>query len=215
MIITKKDFIEVEFTGREKDGEIFDSNIKKELEKININSQPKPFVFCCGEGMFLKAIEDFLVNKKIGRYEIELSPEKAFGKRNPNLVQIIPTKIFKEQKVTPTAGAMFIFDGKPAKILTISGGRVIADFNNPLAGKTVIYDIDVKRKIDNLNEKIKALIDFFFKRELQFEVKDKKIILQVDKSLENHAKIFKDKFKEILGLELEVKEIDNPVKKSQ
>ncbi len=215
MVIKKKDFIEIEFTGKEKDGNIFDSNVEKELEKIDSNIQPKPFVFCLGEGMFLKAIEDFLINKEIGKYEIELPPEKAFGKRNPNLVQMVPIKIFKEQKVAPTPGAMFVFDGKPAKILTVSGGRVIADFNNPLAGKTVIYDINVKRKVDNLNEKTKSLIDFFFKKELQFQVKDKKIILQVEKSLEDYAKMFKDKFKDILGFELEIKEIDNPIKKSQ
>ena len=129
--------------------------------------------------MFLKAIDDFLINKELGKYEIELSPEKAFGKRNPNLIQLIPMKVFREQKLEPIQGTMFNFDGRPAKILTVSGGRVMADFNNPLAGKTVMYNINVKRKVDDLNEKIKALIDFFFRKELKFQIKDKKIILQV------------------------------------
>ena len=215
MSFKQKDFIEIEFTGKVKDGEVFDSNIKEELEKINANAQAKPFVFCLGEDMFLKAIDDFLINKEIGKYEIELSPEKAFGKRNPNLIQLIPMKVFKEQKLGPIPGAMFNFDGRPAKILTVSGGRVMADFNNPLAGKTVIYSINVKRKVDDLNEKIKALINFFFRKELKFQIKDKKIILQVEKSLLDYIKVFKNKFKEILGLELEIKEIDNSTKKSQ
>ncbi|MCK4647809.1 peptidylprolyl isomerase [Candidatus Pacearchaeota archaeon] len=215
MPFKQKDFIEVEFTGRIKDGEVFDSNIKKELEKINANAKAKPFIFCLGEDMFLKGIEDFLINKKIGKYKIELSPEKAFGKRNSNLIQLIPMKIFKEQKAEPIPGAMFNFDGRPAKILTVSGGRVMADFNNPLAGKTVVYDINVKRKVDDLDEKIKALIDFFFKKELKFQVKDKKIILHIEKALVDYSKIFKDKFKDVLGLELEIQEIDNSTKKSQ
>ena len=178
MLIQKKDFIEVEFTGKEKDGRVFDSNVRKELEKINSNSPAKPFVFCLGEGMFLKAIEDFLIEKKIGKYKIELTPEKAFGQRNSSLIQLIPMKVFKAQNIQPIPGAVFNFDGRPARILTVSGGRVMADFNNPLAGKTVVYDIDVKRKVDDLNEKVKALTDFFFRQELKFEIKDKKIILE-------------------------------------
>jgi FKBP-type peptidyl-prolyl cis-trans isomerase 2 len=215
MLIQKKDFIEIEFTGKEKEGGVFDSNVKKELEKIKSNSPAKPFVFCLGQGMFLKAIEDFLIDKKIGKYKIELPPEKAFGQRNSSLIQLIPMKLFKEQNVQPIPGAVFNFDGRPARILTVSGGRVMADFNNPLAGKTVVYDIDVKRKVDDLNEKVKALTDFFFRQELKFEIKDKKIILEAEKPLTDYGKMFKDKFKEILGLELEIHEIENPVKKSQ
>ena len=215
MPFKQKDFIEIEFTGKEKDGEIFDSNIKEDLKKINADAKPKPFVFCLGEGMFLKAIEDFLIDKEIGKYEIELSPEKAFGQRNASLIQLIPMKVFKEQNVQPIPGAMFNFDGRLARILTVSGGRVMADFNNPLAGKLVVYNINVKKKVEDLNEKIKALIGFFFRKELQFQVKDKKIILQVEKSLKDYVKIFKEKFKDILGLELEIQEIGNSTKKSQ
>ena len=35
MVLKEKDFIELEFTGKTTDGEIFDSNIKSELDKIN------------------------------------------------------------------------------------------------------------------------------------------------------------------------------------
>jgi len=34
---------------------------------------------------FLKGVEEFLIGKDIGNYEIDLKPEKAFGKRNPSL----------------------------------------------------------------------------------------------------------------------------------
>lgn len=59
MTLQKKDFIEVEFTARVKDGEIFDSNIKENIINAELKSKAKPFVFCLGENMFLKAIEDF------------------------------------------------------------------------------------------------------------------------------------------------------------
>ncbi len=213
--IQKKDFIEIEFTARVKDGEIFDSNIKEDLKKINSNLEAKPLKFCLGEGMFLKGIDDFLIGKESNKeYVIELSPEEAFGKRNPKFVQMMPMKIFIHQKINPIPGAMFNFDGRIAKVLTASGGRVMVDFNNPIAGKNVIYNIKVSRKIDDLNEKIKALNEFLFKQDFKFEVKDKKIIMDVEKSLVNFVEIFKDKFKDIFGLELEVKEVSEKADKS-
>ena len=148
MVLKKKDFIEIEFTGKVKDGEIFDSNIKKDLEESNLDVKPKPFIFALGEGMFLKGVDDFLIGKEndVGKYEVELKPDKAFGPRNQEFIQIINSKVFREQKLNPAPGLMFNFDGRMAKVLSVSGGRVIVDFNNPIAGKTVIYNLNVLRK---------------------------------------------------------------------
>ena len=210
MAFKKLDFIELEFTGRLQNGEIFDSNIKEDLEKLHIGHnhpiETKPFILCLGEQMFLKSVEDFLIGKDMGEYEIKLSPEKAFGNRNLKLMMRIPMKVFKEQKIAPVQGDVFNFDGRMAKILTVSGGRVIADFNSPLAGKEVVYKLKVKRKIEDINEKIKSLINFLFRRDLNFETKGNKIILDVEPPLKEFAEMFKDKFKNIFNLELEVRE---------
>lgn len=206
MPLQKNDFIELEFTARIKGGEIFDSNIKDDLKKSNLNIEPRPLVFSLGENMFLKGVDDFLIGKEVGNYEVELQPENAFGFRDSKLVQLIPMKVFRQQNLNPVPGVMFNFDGKVAKILSVSGGRVIADFNNPAAGKIVIYKLDVKRKIEDLNEKAKAFIDFLFRREIPFEITDKKITLKVEKELVKFVELFKDKFGEILGLDLEVQE---------
>lgn len=208
MELKEKDFIEIEFTGRIKDGEVFDSNIKEDLKKANSDVEAKPFIFCLGENMFLKTIDEFLVGKPDtpASYEIELSPEKAFGKRNSELIQMVSLKMFQQHKITPFPGTMFNFDGRIAKILTLSGGRVLVDFNNPLAGKTLVYKIRVLRKIEDLNEKIRAFIEFLFKKDLKFEIKDKKLLIQVEKPMMDFVEIFKDKFKDIFNLELEVQE---------
>ncbi len=212
MEFKEKDFIEIEFTGKTKDGEIFDSNIKEDLKKINpkLDTEPKPLILCLGKGMFLEAIENFLIGKPDtpASYEVELSPEKAFGKRYSDLIQIVPMKIFQKNNINPIPKTMFNLDGRIAKILTVSGGRVVVDFNNPLAGKDVIYRIKVLRKVEDINEKIKALISFFFKREIEFELKDKKLILKIEKPMIEYAKLFKETFKDILDLELEIQEVE-------
>jgi FKBP-type peptidyl-prolyl cis-trans isomerase 2 len=210
MPFQKNDFIEVEFTGRMKEGEVFDSNISEELKKLNSSQQAKPFVFCLGQDMFLTGIEEFLIGKEIGNYEIELTPEKAFGLRNPSQVQMIPLKVFIEHQINPIPGAVLTFDNKLGKVLTVSGGRMV-DFNNPLAGKEVVYKVNVLRKVEDKIEKIKSLNEFLFRRDFKFEIQDKKLIIDVDKGFKPFVELFKDKFKEIFDLEIDVKEIE-PVK---
>jgi len=85
----------------------------------------------------------------------------------------------------------------------------MVDFNHSLAGKTLVYKIKILRKVTDLNEKIKALNEFFFRKEFKFEVKDKKLIMEVEQSLIKLVELFKDKFKDALGLELEIKEIED------
>lgn len=210
--LKQKDFIEIEFTGKIKDtGEIFDSNIQEDLQKVNLNTPAKPFSFALGQGMFLKGIDDFLIGKptKPAKYTIDLEPEQAFGKRDPKLMQMIPTKFFKQNNINPVPGAMFNFDRRIAKVLSVSGGRVTVDFNNPLAGKQVTYNIKVLGTINDINEKTKSLIDFLFKKQIKFEIKNNKLILEVEKAIKDFVIMFKDKFRDILGLELEIKGLEN------
>jgi len=214
MTLEKKDFVEIEFTGRIKDGEIFDSNIKEDMVKLHEGHEhpieAKPFIFCLGEGMFLTAIDNFLIGKPetLADYEISLSAENAFGKRDTKMIQMIPLKIFIQNRLNPVPGTMFNFDGRIAKILAISGGRVMVDFNSPLAGKDVVYKIKVLRKVDKLDEKIKSFIEFLFKRDLKFEIKDKKLIIEVEKPAVEFVKLFSEKFKDLFDLELEIKEVE-------
>jgi len=218
-MLQKKDFIEIEFAGRVKDGEIFDSNILENVKKLHEGHsheiEAKPIIFCLGEGMFLKGIDDFLIGKEVGNYKIELPPEKAFGVRLSQLVQMVPIKLFQSQKLNPQPGMTFNFDGRMAKVLTASGGRVIVDFNNPLAGKTVVYDIHILRKVEDLNEKIKSVIDFLFRRDFKFSVQDKKIVIEVEKQMFKFVEMFKEKFRDILDMELEIKEIEEKPKTPQ
>ncbi|MEK6840590.1 MAG: FKBP-type peptidyl-prolyl cis-trans isomerase [Nanoarchaeota archaeon] len=216
MPLNRKDFIEIEFTGKVKGGEVFDSNTRENLEKMheghNHPIEAKPFIFCLGEHMFLDAVDEFFIGKpdKPETYEIELKPEQAFGKRDPALVKMIPLRVFKEHGTNPVPGTMLNFDGRIGKSLTVSGGRVMIDFNNPLAGKTVIYNIAVKRKIADINEKISAVNEFLFKRDFKFTVDGKKLLIKIEKKEKDMKKImemFTEKFKEILDMDLEVLEM--------
>jgi FKBP-type peptidyl-prolyl cis-trans isomerase 2 len=155
--------------------------------------------------MFLKGIDDFLIGKEVGNHIIELSPENAFGPRIPELIQMVPIKLFREQNLNPAVGAVFNFDGRVAKVLSNSSGRVMVDFNHPLAGKNVIYEVNVLRKVEDLNEKIKSFLNFLFRKDFQFAIEGNKVFLEVEKNYAQFVEMFKEKFKDIFGLDLEIK----------
>jgi FKBP-type peptidyl-prolyl cis-trans isomerase 2 len=196
----KKDFVEIEFVGFA-NGEMFDTTIKKEAEKIDLKIEEKPLVVCIGEEMVVKGFDKELEGKELGKkYKIKLTPENSFGKRNAALIKIIPNSVFKEKNINPVSGLMLNLDGMIAKILSVSGGRVITDFNNPLAGKDIEYEFTIKKKVTDEKEKINALQDFFFKKRFKFEIKEK---IMFEKEVEPFLKIFGEKFKEILGKEVD------------
>jgi len=99
------------------------------------------------------------------------------------------------------------------RVISVSGGRVIVDFNNPVAGKEVEYKLIVKRLVQDIKEKADSLIQSIFNSEIPFKIEQDKIILEINKGFGKLFEPFKPKFKEILNLELET--IEKVDKKSQ
>ncbi len=207
MKVKKGDFIELEFTAKIKDGDIFDTNIKKDAKNLNISSNIKPLILSVGHSMIIPGLDSSLVGKEIGKtYEETFSPEQAFGKRNPKLIKMIPKRAFKEQNIEPQTGMQLNLDGQIAKIISASGGRILVDFNNPLAGKSVTYKFKINKKITDKNEKINALQDFFFRKKFPFTTSNKTITFKTEKNLVSYIQMMSKPFKDIIGMEVKVEE---------
>jgi len=203
--VKKNDFVEIEFTGRA-NNEIFDTTNKEEAKTLGIDVEIKPLIVSVGNQMILKGFDEYLDGKELNKkYTLHLTSEKAFGKRNPQLLRTIPIRVFHEKQTNPVPGMSFQLDDHVAKILSVSGGRVIADFNNPLAGKDLDYEFTIKRLVEDNSEKVNALQDFFFKTRLEFEIKDKKVIFKKPE-IKPFLDIFKQKFKDMTGLDFETEE---------
>ncbi len=149
----KNDLIELEFTGIVKDtGQIFDTNIQSEAEKLNPTIDKKtikPLTIYIGQGSVVPGLDKELEGKEIGKsYEIEVSASDAFGQRRPELVKLIPLSAFREHNIQPQPGMTLALDNTLVKIITVSGGRIMADLNNPLAGKDIVYKFKIKKKIE-------------------------------------------------------------------
>lgn len=166
MPIKEKDFVEVEYTGKIKeDSIIFDTTDGKTAKDNNIhnpNVNYGPIVVCIGEGHLLKGLEDNLVGKEPGKFHFELKPEDAFGKKNAKLLKLVPTSVFRKQGIMPQPGLQVNIDGILGTVRTATGGRCIVDFNHPLSGKEIVYDIKVNKIITDAKEKVAAMVNLQF-----------------------------------------------------
>lgn len=218
--VQKNDFIELDFTGKVKDTEeIFDSTRIEDAKKMGLKEpeKVKPVIIAVGHLMTLKGLDEDLLEKEIEKdYSVEIKPESGFGKRNPSLVRMIPLKAFAEQQVYPQKGMQFSLDGNIVRIVSVSGGRVLVDFNNPLAGKDLVYNYRINKKIEDISEKINALQNFFFRKNFEFSLNEaeKTITFKVEKNISKYLELMSQSFKEILGFEVKT-EILEPTEKTK
>ena len=167
MAIKDGDFVRVNFTGKIKENdEVFDTTydeIAQEAEIFEENKTYKPIPIVVGGNHLLPAIEEEIVGLDAGdRKTVEVDSENGFGPRDPKAIQLIPMKEFKKQGMTPYPGMRISAEGGEGRILTVNGGRVKVDFNHPLAGKDLIYDVEVTEIIEDNDEKIKSMIELHY-----------------------------------------------------
>ncbi len=213
----KKDFVEIRFTGYS-NGNIFDSNIEEDLKKIDPKAKPKKTIVIIGEGMIVPGFDNALEGKEIGKdYEIKVPAREGFGERRKELVKTIPLKVFSEKNINPAPGMVLAIDNNLARIITVSGARVMTDFNNPLAGKDLVYKYKIERIVKDDKEKAGTLFELVLKFVPDFEIRGNDVVVKGPKVLEKFVDAFKEKFKEFIGKELkfelveektEVKNID-------
>jgi FKBP-type peptidyl-prolyl cis-trans isomerase 2 len=157
------DFVIADYVGRVKDtGNLFDLTVEEIAKKEKVYHEDEaygPRLVVVGEGLMLKGFEDALITMKVGESRtIELSPEKAFGPRDSSKVKVYPVSAFRKSDVKPYIGARVTIEGKTGIVQSAGGGRVRVDFNPLLAGKTLVYDITVRRKVVGETEKLNELI---------------------------------------------------------
>ena len=213
--IKKGNFVEVDYTGRFKDeGTVFDTTEKEVAiaSSLNKESDYKPIVICIGEGFILPALEEELIGKSTGKYSFELQPEQAFGKKSAKLLKLVPMKVFKQQDIMPHPGLDVTIDNQYGIVRTVGGGRVIVDFNHPLSGKDLVYDVKVNKFVTNDKDKVESLLKVAGMHYDSVSVKEKNamIVLEHDMPVELR-KLIDDKVKKMIG----IKKIDYVVKKQE
>jgi len=163
MALQKGNFVLVDHVGKVKEtGEVFDTTIEETAKKEHLYKEGEiyePKLVVIGEGWVLKALDESLTTMKIGKTSVvEIPPEKAFGDRDPEKVKRVPLRQLTAKGITPSLGMRVEYGGKMATVRTIGAGRVLLDFNPPLAGKTLVYEVTIQKKLRTRKAKIAALI---------------------------------------------------------
>ncbi len=197
-MIENGSFALISYLGKIKDtGEIFDTNIESVAKENNLNTEGidfSPFLVVVGEGFIFKPIEEALIGKKEGdEFEVEVKPEYAFGNYNSSLVKTYSLSSF-DFNYKPSVGDYITVeeDNKSllGKVIYIGSGRIMIDFNNPLAGKTLIYKVKVEKEITDQKEKITNLAKSLLSMDQsKIEISENQIRIK-DKPKEEKAKVF-------------------------
>src|SRR3989338_2556795 len=118
--VQKGDFIQLSFEGKTSaDGSIF--------EKTS-----KPILVVAGRGQVVPGLDSAILNAKPGEQNsVQITePSDAFGERKDDLVRLVPIEQFRRQGIEPVAGMPVELDNVPARIQSVSGGRVRVDINH-------------------------------------------------------------------------------------
>ena len=166
MKIQAKDFVTLDYTGIIKDtGKVFDTTNEDTAKKEGFYSSGEkyqPITLIVGENQIIKGLDKSLAGREEGdSYEITVQADEGFGSRKKELIKLIPKKYFKQHNINPVPGFAISVDGLQGMIRTVTGGRIIVDFNHPLSGRELEYKVIIRKILQDPLEKAKELITYY------------------------------------------------------
>ena len=132
----KGDTVQIHYTGRLTNGEVFDSS-----------SGGEPLEFELGSGQVIKGFDDGVEGMNIGdKKHIEIEVEDAYGERIENLVQTVAREGLNLD-TEPQTGMNLVMqlpDGNqiPVAVTEVTEDSITLDANHPLAGQKLIFDVE-------------------------------------------------------------------------
>ncbi|XID74894.1 peptidylprolyl isomerase [Alkanindiges sp. WGS2144] len=126
----------------------FSVALENGIELDNTRTRPEPVSLTMGDGNLLPGFENALLGLRAGdRRTVHLPPEDAFGPWNPENVQSFDTVKFTER---PEVDQMIEFEDKskstlPGVVKSVNDDITEIDFNHPLAGRNVVFEVEIVR----------------------------------------------------------------------
>jgi len=131
------DTIKIHYTGTLEDGTVF-----------NTTEGKSPFQFTVGNNEVIKGIENAVLDMKIGEIKtVSIAPADAYGERDEKNTQVVERSKLPEGQA-PEVGQQLISTDEQGNqmsftILKVDDTSVTVDTNHPLAGKTLIFSIEL------------------------------------------------------------------------
>jgi len=134
--ITENSTVTVNYTGRLEDGVVFDSSL---------NEGRTPLKATLGQNQLIPGFERGLVDMEVGdKKTIEISYLEAYGEYNKSLVgEVEKAKVPENVQVGAMLQTQSPNGPMNVKVVEIKEDVVVLDANHPLAGKNLIFDLEV------------------------------------------------------------------------
>jgi len=164
--VEEGDFILINLTAKTQKGKIFQVSSVEDAKKAGIYDEQKekqgyfaPEFIIVGKPGFLNEglTETIKEMKYFEKKSVRIPPTKAFGKREPQKIERIAIAKFRRlnEGKNPEIGQDYTKkDGQRGVVSNIVQGRVIVDYNHPLAGQNIDYNLEIVDNIDSFEEKI-------------------------------------------------------------
>ncbi len=154
MAIEKNSLVKMHYTGKLEDGVVFDSSKDRE---------PLEFIF--GMGMIVPGLEKGLIGlKKEDKKTVEVSYEEAYGPVMEEAIREVPKEHFPKD-MELTQGLQLAAQGPagmiPVTVKEILQDSVKVDFNHPLAGKNLIFEVEIVDEYMSSDEDKKRIFGNF------------------------------------------------------
>ncbi len=115
--------------------------------EVDTNVGKEPLTFKHGGKQILPALEEALTGLNAGdTKQVELSPEMAYGSINPEAIKEVDAELIPQD--FRYAGAMLVLPNEEEgdiliQVKEIIGDKIKLDFNHPLAGKRLMFDVKI------------------------------------------------------------------------
>lgn len=136
MKVEKGKTVRMHYKGMLDDGTVFDTSEGKE-----------PLEFVYGEGSIIPALEEQLEGMEEGeKKQVTVKAEDAYGEIDPSAIQQVPRSQLPEN-IEPEVGMQLLAQTEtasiPVTIVDVDENTVTIDFNHPLAGKDLVFDVEI------------------------------------------------------------------------
>jgi peptidylprolyl isomerase len=164
--VEEGDFVLLKITARTQKGKIFRVSSEEDAKKAGIYEEEKAkqgyytpeFVIVGKPGFLNEGLTETLKDMNFfEKKSVRIPPTKAFGKRDPQKIERIGIAKFRKLNdgKNPEFGQDFTNKkGQRGVVTNIIQGKVVIDYNHPLAGQSIDYNLEVIDKIEEFNEKI-------------------------------------------------------------
>ena len=132
----------------------FDYTLTDDTGQVVDTSKGKaPMHYVHGKGQIIPGLERELTGMAVGgEKKVTVKPEDAYGQVDPNAFREVPKEAIPAEALK--VGTMLLAqgpagDGVPVRVHEIKEKTVVMDFNHPLAGKTLSFDVKITDIKDN------------------------------------------------------------------